>query len=136
MPIEHNAIVISVKDNIVKVRINRYSACSNCLAKSGCSLKEYQEKEIEIFTPNAKEFSTGQEVIINMESSSGWIALIYIYIIPLALILSTLITSLLLNFSEAIAGISAIIILIPYYFGLFLTQKKIKKQIHFQISKK
>ncbi len=136
MSIEHTGIVTSVKDNTVKVKINRYNACSSCAAQAGCGLREYREKNIEIFTNNAHEFSVGQEVIINMAASLGWLAIFYAYILPLILMLATLIILLLLDSSEIIAGISAIIILIPYYLGLFLTQKKIKKQIQFQISKK
>ncbi|MFR8206209.1 MAG: SoxR reducing system RseC family protein [Alphaproteobacteria bacterium] len=39
------------------------------------------------------------------------------------------------GFSELVAGLSSIIVLIPYYFWLFLNRARFRQQFNFKISK-
>ena len=135
MPIEHLGTVTAVKNGIVSVKISRNPACHDCDARHGCGLMSCQDKVIEVPSPHAADFHPGETVRLGMNAGQGWLAVFYAYILPLALMLATLVVALCAGFSEISAGISAIIILIPYYFGLFLTQKRIKKQFSFHISK-
>lgn len=119
----------------IKVEITRYSACHNCDAKHGCGLMECKNKIIYIPTAKTDNFNKGDDVLVNMENNSGMYAVILGYILPLILMFSTLLIVFLLTDNQIKGGISAIIILIPYYLGLFLMRKRIAGKIHFTVSK-
>lgn len=95
-----------------------------------------QDKIVEVETNANQQFATGEEVIIMLEATSGFLAVFLGYILPLMLMLTTMIIVYLAGAGEIKSGISAIIILIPYYFWLFLNKKKIAAKFRFTISQK
>ena len=117
------------------MRITRYSACHNCDARHGCGLMDCQDKTVEIRTPFAKAFRPGEEVIVSLAQNLGFWAVFLGYILPLLLMLGAMIAVSAAGGSEISSGISAIIILIPYYFWLFLNKKKLAGKFRFTISK-
>ncbi|MFC2152872.1 SoxR reducing system RseC family protein, partial [Bacteroidota bacterium] len=57
------------------------------------------------------------------------------YVLPFILVLSLLIVLTTITENEAVAGISALAILVPYYLILFLLKDKIRKKFTFTINK-
>ncbi len=133
--IDHRGTVISATKDLVRVRITRYSACHNCDARHGCGLMDCENKIVEIKTPQAQNFRPGEEVAVGLAPNLGLWAVFLSYVLPLLLMLATLITVSLGGGSELISGISAIIILIPYYFWLFLSNKRLAGKFRFTIAK-
>ena len=133
--INHYGTVTNVKKGSVQVRITSYSACHNCDARHGCGLMDCQNKMIEIATIHASEYQKGEEVIVSLAQNSGLWAVVLGYVLPLIFMLLTLIIAQICGCSEIISGISAIIILIPYYFWLFLSKKRLAGKFRFTISK-
>ncbi len=133
--INHYGTVINVKKGSVQVRITSYSACHNCDARHGCGLMDCQNKMIEIATIHASEYQKGEEVIVSLAQNSGLWAVVLGYVLPLIFMLLTLIIAQICGCSEITSGISAIIILIPYYFWLFLSKKRLAEKFRFTISK-
>lgn len=128
-------IVISATDNMVVVRINSRSACVGCSLKNNCSFTECAEKEIEVLTPQASLYQAGDNVKVGIDSRFGFTAAFYAYILPLIFMLTIIALGDGLGWTEISTGISAIIILIPYYLGLFLTQNYFKSRFKYIISK-
>ena len=83
-----------------------------------------------------KDFNVDEEVIISINNTQAFKSIILAYVIPLFLMISTIISINIYKQDEIIGGICGIIILIPYYFGLFLAQDKLKSKFEFKISKK
>lgn len=133
--IQHRGTVTVVKPGLVSVQITSFSACHNCDARHGCGLMDCQNKIIEVATPAAADYTPGETVVLSMSSQSGLWAVFMGYGLPLILMLAALIVASLLGAGELMAGISAIIILIPYYFWLFLNAKRFKQRFDFTISK-
>ncbi len=133
--ISHYGTVVNVKKNLVQVKIARYSACHNCDARHGCGLMDCQNKVLDIATVHASEYQKGEEVIVSLAQNSGFWAVVLGYVLPLAFMLAALIIAQVCGCSEIISGISAIIILIPYYFWLFLSKKRLAEKFRFTISK-
>ena len=77
----------------------------------------------------------GDKVIVSLAPRFGFLAVFYGYILPLLVMLITLLTVVFAGFSELIAGLSSIIVLIPYYFWLFLNRARFRQQFNFKISK-
>ena len=134
--IKHQGKIVKINENQIEVEILSKSACQDCEAKASCGLAECLRKKVEITSAEAKNFRIGEEVWVALDARAGLYAVFFAYILPLIVVLIGLLTALLIGYSEQIAGISSIILLIPYYFGLFLCHKRKPKQMQFTISKK
>ncbi len=133
--ISHYANVEAIGKNSLKVKITSYSACHNCDAKHGCGLMECKNKIIEVETAHAEQFVIGEEVLLTMNQNLGYVAVFLGYVLPLIIMLLGLACGYFLTQSEIIGGISGIIILIPYYLGLFLNRKRFATKFRFNVSK-
>ena len=133
--INHPGKIVNIQDHQITVQITSFSACHNCDARHGCGLMDCQNKLINVNVADPAEFQPGEIVNVSMDGRQGTLAIFYGYVLPLLLMLAVLLGTVSLGFSEFSAGISAIIILIPYYFGLFLVQKRLKRQFNFTITK-
>ena len=88
--IEHRGIVERIDGNVVMVKVERQSACAGCHAKGLCG-ESGQERIIEVRTPYAKEFESGERVIVALERESmGFMSVVWAYIFPLILLLANL----------------------------------------------
>ena len=136
MDIQKNAIITKIEGNNLQLKLTSCSACANCLAQNHCNMSEQKEKIITISYPKFEKFSVGEEVILSISATQGVYSVILGYLIPLILLVLSITISTIITQDEFIGGISGIIILIPYYFGLFLAQNRIKSLFHFKVSKK
>ncbi len=130
------ALITSINNNIITLSVNNCSACSGCSAKKYCGLSESTDKKITTYVKSPNQYHIGEKVDISIDLLQGIRAIVYSYLIPLILMVLTIIVTHLSKFSDVICGISGIIILIPYYFGLFLAKNRIKLNSRFIISKK
>ncbi len=131
--ITHPGIIDHVTENSVFVKILAMSACSSCHAKSMCSIADVEEKIVEIRKDPERNFSEGDNVTVSMNISQGGKAVLLGYIVPFFLLIGVLIGVLFLSGDEGIAGLSAILILIPYYWLLYVYRNKLKKTFNFTI---
>ena len=121
-----------VTDHSLIVNIVNQSACSTCHAQSACTVSDFQDKEIEI-TNFSKSFVPGQEVTVVFQESKGFTALLYGYVLPFLLVLSTLIITLSISNNELLAGLLSLAILIPYYIMLYFFRHLLKKVFNFEV---
>ena len=131
----HDGKVIETHKDRVKVVIESTSACSDCHSKEACPISETERKVIEV-KDIIEDFLLGDEVIVYFEEKMGFLALLLGYIIPFVILFSVLLTSFAITGKELESGIFSIVILIPYYFGLYLFRNKIQKSFIFKVSKK
>ncbi|MBP8945059.1 MAG: SoxR reducing system RseC family protein [Paludibacteraceae bacterium] len=132
--IEHSGIVEQINGEQIKVLIMQQSACSECHAKSLCSIADKKEKIIEVISSDPT-LKVGDRVIIYGESSIGLQAVLLAFIIPFVLIFLALFIFQHFIENELIAGILAILVLVPYYLILFLSNKRLKNKFQFKIKK-
>ncbi len=121
--------VIAVQPASISVKTENTSACHTCKAKQFCGMSEKQEQIIDIFVPNSKEYRVGETVRIGLRLSEGWLAVSLAYIVPLLLLLTSVTICVSIGWNEINSGISAIIVLISYYLGLFSMRGKLKDKI-------
>ena len=127
--INHEGIVKKCDNNFVTVQITSETACSGCRAKGVCSLSKNNTIDIE----GNYSLNVGDSVIVQMEKSMGYSAVVLGYLIPLIVVMATLIIALALQVKESHAGIIALLSIFPYYFFLFLYKKKIDKKFVFSL---
>lgn len=132
---EQIAQIQKIGTDYIEVAFQAFSACGSCSLHALCSSKESCHKTMKIRTEHPSDFSIGEKIRIQIDSSAGLIAALYAYFLPLILLVITVSTTFFVFGNENWAGISGIIILIPYYFGLFLKQKYFKNRFTYHITK-
>jgi len=132
--IEHKGRIDSITGNKIHVSFLAMSGCASCHAKGVCSAGDMQEKSVDVYD-FSNQYKVGDNVNVTLKQSLGFRALFLGYVLPFILVLLILIILSSVTSNEAIAGLSALSILIPYYLILFLLKDKIKKDFAFTINK-
>lgn len=126
-------IVENITDKFILVRIHNESACSSCHSRGICTSLGSNERIVEVDKNGKKDVQIGESVDIKMVSTSGWLAVLYGYILPFVILIGTLLIA---NYflGEGLAAIISLLILVPYFFGLYLFRTKLKKYFRFTLS--
>lgn len=132
--IEHKGRIDSIDGNKINVSFIALSSCASCHAKGVCTAADMQEKTIEVFD-FSNQYQVGEEVNVTLKQALGFRALFLGYVLPFILVLTLLILLTALTHNEAIAGIGALSVLVPYYAVLFILRNKIRKKFTFTINK-
>ena len=132
--IAHEGMVVSLRDNLVRVKFVAHSACAACSAKGICSVSESEEKYVDV-ADSGLELIPGDRVEILLEQAQGFKALFYGYILPLLVLLAVLTGVYLATNREGISALAGLGALIPYYLIIWLFRKKISKSFHFRLRK-
>lgn len=131
--ITHPGIIKQLFEKKVEVMILSQSACSSCHAKGACSAADMEEKIVLVDRNPESNYTVGQQVTVFMREQLGTLAVFFGYILPFLLVILTLIIMIVSDFSEGIAGLTALIILIPYYLVLYSLRNKMSKTFQFGI---
>jgi len=132
--IEHTGIVTHIDGTKIQVQIVQLSACSSCHAKGACSASDKDEKFIDVETTDTT-YKIGDQVQLIGESSMGLFAVLIAFIIPFLLILISLLILRSYTTNEALSGIIALGVLVPYFIILSLFNKKLKNKLRFTVQK-
>lgn len=131
--IKHTGIVDSVEEGCVKVRILQSSACSGCKVAAHCNASETKEKMVEVMVTGKPGYKKGDSVTVVTDTSVGFRASWYGYLLPLFLMIITLVAVVSVTHSEGMAALSALGILIPYYSILYVFRNRLKKRLQFTL---
>jgi sigma-E factor negative regulatory protein RseC len=97
-------------------------------------MAEVAEKIVEVQPPDNEEiYQPGQHVVISLKKSLGYRALFLGYLFPFLILMLSLIVLISVTGNEALAAITSILLMIPYYLVLFLNREKIKSSFRFYI---
>ena len=129
--IQHDGIVKKVDSNSVVVTISSNSACSGCHAEGVCSISGKEEKSIDV--KGKYNVSPGDQVVVLLEKTTGYKAVVLSYLIPLVIVIAGLIALSSLSASELTAGLVSISLLVPYFLFLYLFRKKINRSFTFSL---
>lgn len=131
--IKHEGIVELVEPSHLKVRILQASACSACGAKGLCKSADSKEKLVDVFAPNAESYRVGDSVEIEGRVSMGMKAVRIAFVLPLVMILAAFVLCYWLSKgNELLSGLIALIALVPYGVGLWLSRNRLEKEFVFQ----
>jgi positive regulator of sigma E activity len=129
--VEHQGVVLSVSENIVKVQIFSESACASCHLKSACTTSDRKEKIIDVCAPGGN-YCPGQKVCLSIGQHLGFLALTLAYLVPFALVVSSLFIFSVF-FTELAAGIMSVLLLVPYYAVIYLLKDYFVKTFHYSL---
>lgn len=131
--IKHKAKIVQVNTNSVEAEIEVKSACAQCALQNACQMHEVSQRKVIIPLERGRTYHKGEVVEVAISLNEGMLAAFYAYILPLLLVLLALFISLMSGTSEIISGICSIIVLIPYYFGVFLKKNFFARKLNFKI---
>ncbi len=131
--ITHSGIITRHETGTIYVSILAQSACGACHAKGVCGMSEMQEKVVEINDAGLSELAVGTPVTVAMKRTTGLKAVLYGYFLPFLLLMTTLFVAMGYFDNEGKAGLLALAILLPYYFGLYMLRDKMKTRFEFTI---
>jgi positive regulator of sigma E activity len=129
--IQHDGTVKKVEADSVLVSITSNPACSGCHAEGLCGISGKEEKMIDV--KGKYNVSPGDQVIVEMEQSAGYKAVILSYIFPLIILVSCLIVLISLSVNELFAGLISIASLAPYFIVLYIFRKRINRSFTFTL---
>ncbi len=132
--IEQKGIIEEISEGMVKVNITSLSACANCHARKACNLIESETKHICVPT-EGNHYSVGETVRIFMKRSLGLKATLIAYIIPMAILISTLIILTSFQLNELFVGTFTLFILIPYFLVVYRFRESLRNTFAFRINK-
>lgn len=133
--ISHKGVISEIDRDTISVTILVESACASCHAKGMCTIADTAEKVIEVRNRKPGQFKVGDNVQVAMKKSLGLKAVFYGYLLPFLVLLFTLLLVYESTGSEATAGGIALLILLPYYFGLYMLRDRLKARFEFDIYK-
>lgn len=133
--LKHHAIVDRTEADKVIVRVEQQSACAGCHAKGICG-ESGKERIFEIRTPYASEYKEGDKVTVALlRKSMGITSILWSYVFPLIVLLSTLFICKALNIADGPASLTSIAAIVLYYGVLYLIRKRFERKIEFTIFK-
>ncbi|MBX2963878.1 MAG: SoxR reducing system RseC family protein [Cyclobacteriaceae bacterium] len=132
--IEQPGFISSLNQGMMKIALVGSGGCSSC-HKSLCMLRDISQREVEV--PCADyTFQVGDEVLVRMKPSAGFTAVAWMYTLPFVLIMASMITALAFHVHEGVAGLVAVLVLVPYYSMLYLIRQRFNQSCKFEVLKR
>lgn len=132
--IEHSGVVKRVDAERVCVEITAHGACGGCKAREACGLGETGQKIVEIRTPAAATYRTGDRVTVAITRRTGAVAVLLAYVVPFVVLIGVVAVCYLLGAGDGAAVLAGLGSVVLYYGILWLLRRKIDNAIHFTIS--
>ncbi|RLD42825.1 MAG: RseC/MucC family positive regulator of sigma(E) [Bacteroidetes bacterium] len=131
--ISHQGTIESIEDKHFNVRIISMASCVSCSASGTCSASDIAEKIVEVIRPANTSHKVGDFVTIILDQSMGLKAVFLGYVAPFLVLFFTLLAMLGLGYSEGIGGLTALLMLIPYFAVMYVFKDKIKESFTFRL---
>ena len=133
--IEHSGRVQRIEGRTVFVAITSNSACGSCRARKACGVSESAEKIIEVETASAGSYEVGEEVIVAVRKRAGLRAVLFAYVIPLAVLTVLLAGVKAAGAEDGAAAAASLAGVALYYLLLWLLRARMAEKIKFAIRK-
>ena len=121
----HSGVVSEIHGRSIIVSLDDNVHCESCSAKGVCGVADSASKEVEIIDCE-ESFKLNEPVKVMLKKELGQKAVFWAYIFPFLLMLLTLVTASLF-LPEWLAGLLALLILIPYYGTVYALKDYFRK---------
>ena len=128
--ITHKGVVVNRMGDKAIVHLIQPEGCHTCSMKSLCGVDDEERNRFEV---PAGDLTIGDQVSLEINSSTGLEALFWAYLSPFLLILFVLIGGSFLDITELWLGILSLLILPPYFFALAGFRKKLKSHMDLKV---
>lgn len=138
--VRHRGSVQSIEQQeagkiLIKVRVEKASACAACHAKGICS-EQGSERIIEVVTSSDEGYNLGDDIVVALEHNSmGLTSVVWAYMLPLVVLLATLFGTHALGVEEGLSALASVAMVGLYYLVLYILRGYFDKKIKFTIIK-
>ena len=132
----HDGVVVGVAPQQVKVEMHVVSACASCKAHASCTFVDKAEKIVDVDTPEWKNYTVGDSVIVSVQEGLGLMAVLLAYIVPALLLIAVLAVTSIMSQSELLAATLPILIVVVYYLVLYGFRNRLQRKFSFGIEKR
>lgn len=129
--VRHFGKVQSVDDESLVIKIIPESACAGCHAKGYCSL--FGDSEKTVVLKGRYDVARDDTVIVEMNEKTGFSALLFGYLIPFAVLVSSLVILALLSLPEIATAFLSLSVLAVYYVILYFFRSHLEKKFTFTL---
>lgn len=133
--VEHSGEVVRVENGTVYVAITVQGACGSCGARKACGMGETERKILEIHTPDATTYRSGDAVTVSVTRHAGLRAVLLAYVVPFLVLVAVVVVCVLSGMGEGAAVLLGLGAVVLCYGVLWLCRRRIEGGIHFTISK-
>lgn len=131
--VTHPGIVKKISDKSIEIAIMVTSGCSSCEIKGACSVSDIEEKSVMVNTDGTDNYKIGQNITIEMKQNLGTWAVLLGYVFPFLVLFIGLIIFIGVGLDQGLAGILAILLLVPYYLALYLSRNFLGSKFTYNI---
>ena len=118
----------------VTVRVMQSSACNACAAARMCRSGENRERLIDVATPHAADFRSGEAVVLTATMQQSRAALVLAYVLPLALMLIVLFSVHGFSGDDGLAALVSLLFVMLYYVLLYVFRSRLSRSFRFDVS--
>lgn len=135
--IEHTAIVrkVDAAKDVISVVIADNNECHGCPAARLCS-GAGEEEMIEISTPRAGSYKTGDEIFIRGTEQMERRAIMLATVLPCVILVAIMVGIYLLTANQALAALCGVGAMIVFFAALYLCRDRIAHEFVFTITDK
>ena len=131
----HPGTIIASGQGRVTVQMKVTSACSSCQAHAHCTFSESKDKNVEIDTPDWKNYAPGDSVTVIINSSRGLLAVFLAYVLPSIVILATFALLYSLRLPEIWVALATLLAVALYCGILYLCRNRLQRKFTFNLRK-
>jgi len=131
--ITHDGIISEISKDNIRVMIVSKASCASCQVKGACSASDIEEKVVDVKRGLYDNYNVGDKVTVMMDQALGTWAVMFGYFFPFLVLLIGLIVFTQVFTNQGLAGLLALLLLVPYYTILYLARGKMEKTFRFRI---
>ncbi|NLN73918.1 MAG: SoxR reducing system RseC family protein [Bacteroidales bacterium] len=133
--VKQEGMITQITPEKITVNITVRSACVGCAAKSACGTFDMSDKLVEIYNEKIENWKVGEYVTVCMKPSMGRKAVLFAYILPLVILISTLIYTVNTTGDEVTGALMGLLSAGLYFSLIFLLKKFLFTSFTFTIEK-
>ncbi|MCR5132187.1 MAG: SoxR reducing system RseC family protein [Prevotella sp.] len=133
--ISHEGTIIAVGEGSLQVSIHQQAACAACKAATHCIAAEGKSMTVDIANVDASSYAVGERVRVVETQQVALRALVWAFVIPLAVMFFTLAIVTYFTGSEAAGALSSLVALMACFLVLRLMRDKLARELRFSVSK-
>lgn len=132
MSIKQVATIIKIEDGNLHLSICRPDACAACKAQSACSSTGESGGQM-VLVDDGRGRQVGDQVVLKIGRSQGFLAIILAYMIPVVLIVGMLLVMQSIGVSEGLMGGLVLGVLILYFVLLRVFRRRFEGDLSIEI---
>lgn len=132
MSIKQVATIVKIEDGNLYLSVCRPEACAACKAQSACSSGGEAGRSM-VLADDGRGRKVGDQVVLKIGRTQGFLAIILAYMIPVALIVGLLLGMQAMQMSEGLMGGLVLGVLVLYFVLLRVFRRRFEGELSIEI---